>query len=100
MGQGSGNLTAFEVSKTVCMAELHFELLVLRSSSSIKQITEVAASCHHAHDNLERLTVTHAQRDNAWHLNSTGAMPNRFTFTTMPSTLNSDTPAHPAQALQ
>lgn len=53
-------VNAFEVSKNICMAELQFELLVLRSSFYIKQITAVAACCHHAHDNPEVLTVTHA----------------------------------------
>lgn len=82
------------------MAQLQFEMLVLRSSFYIKQIMEVAASCHHAHNNPEVLMVTHAQSDNVWHPNYTGAMPNIFSFTTVPSTLNSDSPAHPALTFQ
>lgn len=56
------------------MAELQFELLVLRSSFYIKQIMEVVAHCHCAHENPEVLRVTHApmQKETMWHLNYIG----------------------------
>lgn len=62
----------------MCMAEFQFELLVLRfyvrfyvsSLFYIRQITKVAASCHHACNNPD-LTETPAQRNHVWQLNYT-----------------------------
>lgn len=73
------------------MDELQFELLVLRFSFYIKQITEVVACCHRAHDNPEVLRVTHAPMQKEMMcgiLIIQDTMPNTFSFTTMHRTLN------------